>query len=172
MTGARIIRATRDDAALLAGLGAGTFTETFGHLYDPSDLAAFLEKSHSTAAYRRVLSDPAFAAWIVRSQDGEDVGYAVAGPCDLPVPDMPDNSGELCRLYLLRKAQGAGTGERLLSVALDWLTGRFSNIYLSVYSENYGAQRLYRRRGFEKILDYKYMVGAHSDPEWVMQLRA
>ncbi|MEM9766014.1 MAG: GNAT family N-acetyltransferase, partial [Pseudomonadota bacterium] len=38
-------RATVDDAETIAQLGADTFTETFGHIYKPEDLAAFLEKS-------------------------------------------------------------------------------------------------------------------------------
>ena len=31
-----------DDAPALARLGARSFLETFGHLYDPADLALFL----------------------------------------------------------------------------------------------------------------------------------
>ena len=37
--------ATIDDAPELAELGAATFTDTFGHLYQPDDLAVFL-KNH------------------------------------------------------------------------------------------------------------------------------
>ncbi len=35
--------ATPADAAALARLGDDSFTQTFGHLYDPADLALFLE---------------------------------------------------------------------------------------------------------------------------------
>lgn len=162
------IRPAREsDAAALAAIGAETFIETFGHLYTAKDIADFLEKNHSQAAYRDLLADGRHALWLAEN-DGEPAGYCVAGPCTLPVPDMPANSGELSRLYFLKRSQGAGLGTRMLALALDWLDAHFEHVYLSVYSENYGAQRLYARHGFVKVHDYFYMVGEHADPEWIM----
>ena len=51
--------ATPDDAGALAELGAQTFTDTFGHLYQPDDLEIFLQ-NHSTANWEKELGDPAF----------------------------------------------------------------------------------------------------------------
>ncbi|MEZ5928653.1 MAG: GNAT family N-acetyltransferase [Parvularculaceae bacterium] len=167
--GVSIRRATLGDAQALAELGAVTFTETFGHLYKNEDLQAFLKKNHSPQAYEEILADPAWAVWIAEAPDGEKMGYAAAGPCGLPVPEMPEKSGELVRLYLLRAHQKSGVGGHMLATALDWLEKNFDHLYLSVYAENYGAQRLYQRHGFVKIHDYFYKVGEHSDPEWIMQ---
>lgn len=167
---ATIRRARADEAEALSVLGSETFTVTFGHLYSRENLKSFLAKNHSPAAYRRLLADPRSAVWIAES-DGARVGYAVAAPCTLPVPDMPANSGELARLYLLKDAQGTGLGARLLETALDFLRAGFDRIYLSVYRDNVTAQRLYRRAGFVKIHDYFYMVGDHADPEWIMELQ-
>ncbi|MEQ8936297.1 MAG: GNAT family N-acetyltransferase [Amphiplicatus sp.] len=156
-----------EDAKIVSALGTTTFIETFGHLYKEEDLSAFLEKNHSESAYKTLLSDREWGVRIVE-RDGVPFGYSVAGPCTLPVPDMPENAGELSRLYLLKEGQGSGAGERLLKTTLDWLYERFEHVYLSVYAENFGAQRLYARHGFEKICDYFYMVGEHADPEWIM----
>lgn len=41
-----IRRATVEDAQVLSDLAARTFTETFGHLYPPEDLAAFLADAY------------------------------------------------------------------------------------------------------------------------------
>lgn len=163
--------AIASDAERLAALGAATFVETFGHLYKEQDLAAFLKDNHSVAAYEDLLADPAWRVWIAETTEGDAVGYAVAGPCALPVPDRPENSGELARLYVLNSHQGGGLGSRMIAPMLKFLRENFTNIYLSVYSENYGAQRLYGRYGFEKIAEYFFMVGDHADPEWIMQLR-
>ncbi|MEM1379840.1 MAG: GNAT family N-acetyltransferase [Pseudomonadota bacterium] len=167
MTGPLIIRpASCDDAEALSAVGRATFTETFGHLYKPEDLSSFLETSHSPAAYRRGLAKGG-AAWLVYDTDDCVVGYAAVGPCQLPVDPMPPRAGELSRLYLMQAAQRGGQGTKLLAIALDWLEQRFDHVYLSVYSENLGAQRLYARHGFTKVAEYKYMVGQHADDEFI-----
>lgn len=166
---ATIRRARADEAEALAALGAATFTATFGHLYSQANLEKFLAKNHSPAAYRDLLADADSAVWIAEDA-GEKVGYAVAGPCTLPVPDMAPNSGELGRLYLVKRAQGTGLGKRLLDVALEFLRRSYSRVYLSVYRENFVAQRIYSRVGFRIIHDYFYMVGDHADPEFIMEL--
>ncbi|MEL6366215.1 MAG: GNAT family N-acetyltransferase, partial [Pseudomonadota bacterium] len=58
----------------------------------------------------------------------------------------------------------------LLAVALDWLAeAGFAPVYLSVFSENTGAQRLYARHGFEKAGEYDFMVGDHPDREFIFR---
>ncbi len=156
-------------AAELSRLGAETFTQTFGHLYDPRDLNAFLRDKHAPEVYQQLIDDPAYGIWVVRDESGAAFGYAVAGPCDLPVDDMPDRAGELVRLYLLQEHRGGGVGGRMLNLVLEWLENRFDAIYLSVYSENTGAQRLYARYGFGKVQEYVFMVGDHPDPEFILK---
>ena len=152
----------------IAAVGADSFSETFGHLYKPEDLEAFLTKSHSEESYRQLLAEKDYAVWIARDESGDAVGYAVAGPSHLPIPDKPESAGELVRLYILSAHQGGGLGGRLLEMALSWLEARFENLYISVFSENFGAQRLYARYGFEKIHEYHFMVGEQADLEFIM----
>lgn len=170
--GIEIRIALPEDAGTLSALGAQTFIATFGHLYDERDLEIFLAKNHSRETYAGLLADPEYGVWIAETADGEAIGYAVAGPCSLPVPDMPARSGELARLYLKKGVQGGGIGARLLTIALEFLNDRFEHVYLSVYAENFVAQKLYERFGFRKIHDYFYMVGDHADPEWIMELNS
>lgn len=165
-----IRRAAADDAQALSRLGAETFTATFGHLYSRENLDKFLAKNHSAAVYRALLADPQSAVWIAEDGAGRALGYAVAGPCTLPVPGLRANSGELGRLYLVKEAQGSGLGGKLLDLALGFLRRNYSYIYLSVYRDNVKAQRLYRRAGFSKVHEYLYMVGDHADPEYIMEL--
>jgi len=166
-------RATSDDADALSRIGYATFTATFGHLYSAENLNAFLEKYHSKAFYAGLLEDPEMAVWIAESPTSEGasavVGYCTAGPCGLPAPDMPENSGELCRIYVDASARGSGLGTAMLTAALDWLEKRFDHLYVGVFSENFGAQKLYARHGFEKIAEYDFMVGDHADREWIMK---
>ena len=60
---ASIRQAFDEDAPMLARIGAETFVETFGHLYKPADLNAFLAKSHSVGFYEDLLGDPEYGLW-------------------------------------------------------------------------------------------------------------
>jgi len=163
-----IRRATPKDAETLSEVGRATFVETFGHLYPAEDLARFLEQAHGLKRVRQILAHPHKASWIVE-EDGKVVGYALAGPCDLPHPDVRPQDGELKRLYLLKDYQGGGTGSRLRDEALAWLEAQgCPRIWIGVWSENHGAQRLYARAGFKKVGEYEFPVGRVRDREFIM----
>ena len=89
-----IRRANVADAAVLSALGARTFSETFSHLYHPQDLSAFMADAYSVEKTHRDLADPRRALWLVED-GGEAIGYALAGPCDLPHPQVTPACGEL-----------------------------------------------------------------------------
>ena len=162
-----IRRAVPADAPALAELGEQTFIETFGHLYAPEDLQTFLDESHSEAAYARTLADPAYALWIAE-RDGKAIGYAQAGPCGLPHPDVQPGDGELKRLYLRASEQNGGVGGRLFAEALRWLERDGPRtLWISVWSENFGAQRFYARHGFEFVAEYEFPVGKQRDREFM-----
>ncbi|MDR3509300.1 MAG: GNAT family N-acetyltransferase [Caulobacteraceae bacterium] len=163
--------ATPRDAERLTQLGRQTFVDKFGHLYPPEDLADFLATAHTPEKYAAWASDPAYGLWIV--ERGETaIAYALAGPCHLPHPDVTPDCGELCRIYVLAEAQGAGLGGRLLTLALDWLERSGRTLWIGVWSENLGAQRLYARYGFEKAGEYEFPVGATRDQEFILRRAA
>jgi ribosomal protein S18 acetylase RimI-like enzyme len=169
MTTIAIRRADPDDAGTLAVLGARTFADTFGHLYPPQDLAAFLEQHHNRLAVCETLSDPRMASWLAED-GGHAIGYALAGPCGLPHPEVTAQCGELKRIYLLADRQGGGVGRRLMDVALRWLEAQGRHrIWIGVWSQNLGAQRLYERAGFSKVGEYAFAVGATRDHEFILR---
>ena len=159
--------ATVDDAAALESVGRETFTETFGHLYPPKDLKAFLDNAHLAENYRAWIASEACGVWIAE-QDEEAVGYAVAGTCDLPHPEVTATCGELKRIYLLNRAQNGGAGTRLMTACFDWLARPGRRLWIGVWSENYGAQRLYGRHGFTKVGEYEFPVGEVRDREFIL----
>jgi ribosomal protein S18 acetylase RimI-like enzyme len=163
-----IRRAEPADAAALSRLGRRTFSETFGHLYPPADLAAFLAEAHSQAFYAAALADPGQAAWIAEA-DGEAAGYALAGACALPHPDVTPGCGELKRLYVLQGRRNGGLGGALAAAALDWLAAPGRRLWVGVWSQNLGAQRLYARLGFEKAGEYLFPVGQARDQEFILR---
>jgi ribosomal protein S18 acetylase RimI-like enzyme len=164
-----IRRAGPDDAEALAAIGQATFVETFGQLYPPRDLAVFLAEAHGVARARSDLANPAKAAWLVEA-GGEVVGYALACPCKLPHAEVTPACGELDRIYVLAAHRGGGVGSRLLGEVLAWLEKDGPRrIWLGVFSENLGAQRLYARHGFEVVGTYNFVVGKTLDHEFIMR---
>ena len=169
MTDAAIRRADTTDAETLSTLSAATFSATFAHLYPPSDLAAFLAESYAVERSRAQLADPAIATWLMEA-GGVAVGYAMAGPCALPHPDVTPECGELKRIYMLPAWQGGGRGSRLLATALAWLEARTRGaLWIGVWSQNLGAQRLYERMGFVKVGEYEFKVGGTRDQEFILR---
>ena len=163
----RIRRATPVDAVRVADLARRCFTETFGHLYPPEDLAYFLDASYTPDTQREALEDPHCAIWLL--EDGDDaIGHVYVGPCGLPHPDVAPEDGELKRLYLLPGMQNGGWGAKLFAEAIAWLEreGR-RRIWISVWSENFGAQRFYARHGFAKVAEYEFPVGRQRDIEFM-----
>jgi len=165
-----IRRATVEDADTVSSLGARTFTETFAHLYPPEDLETFLAHAYGLERTRNDLAHPDKATWILEDEDGEAIGYALAGPCDLPHDEVTAADGELKRIYVLKSHQGGGRGSALLKTALDWLEREGPRpLWIGVFSENFGAQKLYRSKGFEKVGEYFFKVGETRDLEFILR---
>lgn len=165
-----IRRATSEDAAAMAELGGGTFTETFGHLYPPEDLQTFLAKNHTPESWTRTLADPQRAIFLAEHSNGRKMGFICVGACKLPVQDLEAASGEIQQLYVLAEFHNLRLGSRLMELGLEWLTsqGR-APLYIGVWSENYGAQRFYGRYGFNKVGEYGFPVGQTVDREFILK---
>ena len=169
MTKTTIRRANAADALALADLGARTFTAAFGHLYPSEDLAAFIAETHTADLATVELADPEIAAWLAE-RGGVAVGYALAGPCALPHPEVTPACGELKRIYVDADLQGDGVGRALIETALNWLERSGPRrLWIGVWSENHGAQRFYQREGFHKVGEYEFRVGASTDREFIMR---
>jgi diamine N-acetyltransferase len=160
------------DAPALAEIGRQSFVDAFGHLYAESDLNAFLSQTYALAAVEADLVNP-LRLFCVAEQGGAMVGYCKLG-LDMGFDiDLGARRGmELKQLYL----SGAKTGSGVGSALMDWALGEartrgYDDVILSVWSENFGAQRFYARHGFEKVGDTIFMVGTHRDEEFLYGLR-
>jgi ribosomal protein S18 acetylase RimI-like enzyme len=156
------------DAPALANLGAQTFTDTFGHLYQPDDLAIFLQ-NHTVDSWTRELADPAFEVRIA-ARDGVLVGYVKLGPPHLPFEPRGE-AAELRQLYVIEEMKGQGVAPALMDWAIERARDRRADhLYLSVFTDNHRARRFYEKLGFEAEGTYHFMVGNHADDDIVMRL--
>jgi ribosomal protein S18 acetylase RimI-like enzyme len=163
-------RARPEDAPALAALGTATFTETFGHLYPPEDLQAFLDGTHSVDAWQQALADSGRAVWLAVLADATPVGFIAVGACKLPLENREPSAGEIHQLYMLARHQNLRLGSRLMSVALEWLEAQGRTpLYIGVWSQNLSAQRFYYRYGFSKAGEYGFRVGRTVDREFILR---
>jgi ribosomal protein S18 acetylase RimI-like enzyme len=157
-----------DDAALLAALSTRAFTETFGHLYAPADLAAFLGRLDE-ASWAAELADPALAIRIVEDH-GVAAGFAKLGP-PAAAFTPPGPHAELRQLYVLAPWHGTGLADALMGWTIEAARARGAvALYLSVFIDNPRARRFYERHGFERVGSYIFMVGDQADEDDVMRL--
>ncbi|MFC4294241.1 GNAT family N-acetyltransferase [Novosphingobium tardum] len=157
------------DVPALARLGRESFSASFAHLYSPANLAGFLDEVHDEAAVARRIADPE-RVYALAEIDGQLAGY-----CQVVLRDSFDHAGTarrpvtLSQLYCAPGATGNGVG----AVLMDWAMAEArahgaDEIRLSVWSENFGAQRFYARYGFTKVADIDFWVGDHRDDEFLL----
>ena len=160
--------ATPGDAPAIDALFRQSFSDTFGHLYDPADLALFFE-GLTEAAWRGEIADPDFA-FRLAEEDDRLAGYAKLSSLSLPAePAGP--AVELDQLYLLKPWHGTGMARALMDWVLAEARGRGAEeLYLSVFTGNHRARRFYAGYGFEEVGPYTFMVGNHADPDLIMRL--
>jgi ribosomal protein S18 acetylase RimI-like enzyme len=170
--GVRLRSAHAGDLQTLAALGRDSFTAAFGHLYRGEDLAAFLGEVHDEGVVAGRIADPG-RRYALAEIDGTLAGY-----CQLVLRDGFDPPSEaafpvtLSQLYCAAGTTGKGVGGALMHWALaEARACGADEIRLSVWAENFGAQRFYARYGFKKIADIGFWVGSHRDDEFLYSLK-
>ena len=160
------------DAEAIAAFANGSFTHTFGHIYDPADLATFLADWNPPARVREQIVDPGHAIALVRGDAGAILGYIKMGPVDFDLPgEQPtDNAVELHQLYVAEAAKGTGVAVALMEWGIAWARERASILYLTVFTENHRAQAFYRRYGFYDVGRNEFRVGNHIDEDRFFRL--
>lgn len=166
--------ATAADVPALAELARASFVAAFGHLYKAEDLAAFIAEYRTEAKYREHLADPPTLIEVAEI-DGVLAAYCliVRGQHfdEQPEP-RPERPVFLSQLYCASEMTGRGLGAALIEWAIAEARAWGADaLQLSVFSENFGAQRFYQRYGFTKVADIDFWVGNHRDDEFLYELR-
>jgi len=160
------------DAPALAALATDAFVAAFGHLYRREDLGAFLAEHRTAEVYRRDLADPGTRITLAEAE-GALAGYAlIHWPSEFAGQSDASRPLALHQLYCAPAMTGHGIGGALMDWALTEARALGCDaVQLSVWRENFAAQRFYARYGFSKIADIGFMVGTHRDEEFLLELR-
>ena len=159
--------AEQADAAVLDRLFDTSFCDTFAHLYRPEDLEVFLA-SFGIADWEAEIVSPAYAFRIAEI-DGVAAGYVKLGPMKLPF-HTDRRAILLDQIYVLKEHHGSGIARELMDWAVDEARRRGAEeMYLTVFTDNHRAKRLYERYGFEAVGRYDFIVGSHAYEDIVMR---
>jgi ribosomal protein S18 acetylase RimI-like enzyme len=165
--------ATTADTEELADVATRAFVSAFGHLYKPEDLATFLAEYRTPAKYLSYLREPPILIQLAEV-DGRIGGYCVINRGerhDEQREPRPQRPVFLSQLYTDPAMTGRGMGAALIEWAIaESRAWGADAVQLSVFSENYGAQRFYQRYGFSKVADIDFWVGNHRDHEFLYEL--
>ena len=89
-----IRRATPADAEALSTLSRECFTQTFGHLYAPGDLSAFLDEAYAPDVLRAELADHERATWLLVEGPPDEAVAASRTPSPADHPRAPQPGDE------------------------------------------------------------------------------
>jgi ribosomal protein S18 acetylase RimI-like enzyme len=167
-----IVKANRNDAALLSELGKQTFLESHGHSASPDNIKAYVSEKFNTAFVSSELSNSANLFYIIYHQN-KPAGYSKIildeGHPNISLPHVT----KLERLYLLETFYDSKLGAELFrhNVAVSKEHGQ-AGMWLFVWKENLRAIRFYTKAGFEVIGDFYFkLTEEHSNPNHQMLLK-
>ena len=169
-----IRRGVAADAAMLAALGARTFTETFAADNTPGDMAAYVAHAYGVEQQRAELALPD-AVFLVAEIDGTAAGYAYLRQAPLPAhitdpaPGQPGLAVEIARFYVDAPWHGKGIAHVLMDAAIDEAARRGAvTVWLGVWERNARAIGFYTKRGFHDIGVQPFKLGSDLQHDRVM----
>jgi peptide-methionine (S)-S-oxide reductase len=142
-----IREATSADIPALAALHVQTWNATYPDV--PVKPTCEIRERQWREAF--AVTDGSWFCFVIESQNGEMVGFAKGIPYNHP--DLPDFSGELSKIYLLREHQRQGLGRRLVGhVARRFLSQGITSMVLFAEPSNPSCA-FYEALGAERLLD-------------------
>jgi GNAT superfamily N-acetyltransferase len=160
--------ATEADLSAVDALFRASFADTFAHLYQPEDLAAFFAQ-FTAEAWLTEFTDPGYAFRLAEA-DGMTVGFVKLGPPSIPIDSNAERI-ELRQIYVEKAWHGRGIARELIDWSIAEAKQRgAAELYLTVYIDNHRARRVYDRYGFQPMGSYAFMVGNHADEDVIMRL--
>lgn len=145
-----IREATPEDIPVLAALHVKTWIETYWNVRNPPAYRIREQQWHEQFK----VTDGSWFCFVVENRKGELVGFAKAMVYNHG--DLPDYSGELNKIYLLREYQRLGLGRRLVGhVARRFLSRGINTMVLfgtpqnpsCAFHEALGGERLFAQNG-------------------------
>lgn len=165
-----IIRhASITDTALLADLGARTFSAAFAKDNTLEDMSDYLRTNFNHHKVADELAD-ADSTFFIAEVEQVAAGYAKVKKGDAPSCVTHSKTIELVRLYILPEYFGKGVGEALMRACLEEARqSGFQTIWLGVWENNHRAQAFYRKFGYQEVGEHIFQLGSDAQTDKIME---
>ncbi len=164
--------ASISDAPMLAEFAARTFVDAFSEQNDPDDMAGYVAEAFSVAKIEAEIHEGGTSFLV-----GFDPSFSDVAPvayCRLIGGSREDgvegpDPVELQRLYVEPRVRGSGYGGAMMWDALEAARELgHQTIWLGVWEENHGAQRFYRRWGFDVVGSHEFVLTSDRQRDLLM----
>lgn len=166
-----IIKASANDAQLLADIGKQTLLESHGHSAPKADMDAYVNKNYSAEFFQNELCDPANIYHIIY-HDGQPAGYSKIILDYTHTNIEMQHVTKLERIYLLKEFYELKLGRELLNFNMELSkSNKQAGMWLFVWKENPRAISFYLKNGFKIIGSHDFKISeTHSNPNHIMFL--
>jgi diamine N-acetyltransferase len=164
----RVQQGGREDATLLAEIGARTFRDAFGAENEPGDMNEYLASSFGPGIQMAEILEPG-CAFLLAEVAGDAVGYARLRVRAAPPAIRGARPIEIVRFYSDTSWIGRGVGPALMVACVE--SGRELGCdvaWLDVWELNPRAIAFYRKWGFEVVGEAEFRLGSDVQHDLLM----
>ncbi|GAA2092827.1 GNAT family N-acetyltransferase [Aeromicrobium tamlense] len=166
--------ATEADLPALADLAARTFPLACPPDMPEASMTAFVAEHLSLERFAQYLAHEV-AEVLVAEDDGVLTGYTLTfarEPYDDHLASLVRlrPTVELSKCYADPTAHGTGVAARLMEAVVESARAAgAASVWLGVNGRNARAQRFYAKQGFEVVGERRFVVGAHTEDDLVLE---
>jgi ribosomal protein S18 acetylase RimI-like enzyme len=157
-----IRRATLDDAAALAELGARTFHDAFDTHNQIENVDAYVARTYGERQQREEIASPD-GATVVAEEEGRLIAFAQLR--------RVDDAVELARFYVDQRWHGRGVAQSLMAAVYDAARELGSHrLWLGVWEHNARAIAFYAKYGFRGTGSHPFLLGSDLQTDRIMEI--
>lgn len=176
MSAFQLRQAAAADAQALSDIATRTFVATFGHLYTPQDLRAYLATAYEVETMRKEIEDEdKYTVFMFHeTQPDAPCGYAMLHTGSVRTGDEGprDDYLELKRFYIDKEFHGQGCAYALMDHVMSVIRSKKRKIvWLGVWENNTRAQKFYNKFGFVETGEHVFYVGTTKDRDLLFTLK-
>ena len=166
---AEIRKAEFQNLDKLLNLATKIFKETFESLNNPEDFKRYMEEAFTKEKFAEEYQEKGSQFFEVM-ENKTIIGYARLRENHEVDGYLGKNHVELQRIYVDASWQGKGIANQLLKVCEEHAQQANKEwIWLGVWEHNPKAKHFYKKHGYEKFSEHKFMVGNDEQTDWLMK---